>query len=41
MLKEDIVEESATDGVPDDILEEVEAGSGNVPESFYIRIKPN
>ena len=23
------------DGVPDDILKEVEAGSGNVPESFY------
>jgi len=23
------------DGVPDDVLKEVEAGSGNVPESFY------
>ncbi len=23
------------DGVPDDVVMEVEAGSGNVPESFY------
>jgi hypothetical protein len=28
------------DGVPDDILKEVEAGSGNVPESFYTGPNP-
>ena len=31
--KGDIVE--TVDGVPEDVLKEVEAGSGNVPESFY------
>ena len=31
--KGDIVD--TVDGVPDDVLKEVEAGSGNVPESFY------
>ena len=28
------------DGVPDDVLKEVEAGSGNVPESFYTGPNP-
>ena len=28
------------DGVPDDVLREVEAGSGNVPESFYTGSNP-
>ena len=27
--------EETFDGVPDDVLKEIEAGSGNVPESFY------
>jgi hypothetical protein len=32
--------EETFDGVPDDVLKEIEAGSGNVPESFYTGPNP-